>query len=138
MQSLDERIKYPREMVDYLNQFGFHFNKRACEYASKMMKRKNQATGKNEPIEPFSKEQVEDLLSKNNVKLENNKLYDFVFVANMAKADYWKSSIEDERHLALFVKDYIDDADGSSELAFRRWIATMIAVGEPIEWSDLI
>ena len=56
----------------------------------------------------------------------------------MAIADYYKSSIPDEQHLALFVKDYIDDIDGNPENIFRKWLVSMDGDGEPIEWSEMI
>lgn len=135
---LDIYDDMPPAMKAYISNYGFHFSKKACECAVKGMKKKSPATGKLEPIEAWNKEQVEGLLSKNGVRLENAKMYDFVFVANMCKADYYKSSITDEQHLALFVKDYIDDPDASDETAFRRWLATMIGNGEPIEWEDMM
>ena len=136
--ALDIYDDMPRAMRAYITNYGFHFNKRACEFAVSLMKKQNQATGKKEKIEPWTKDQVDEILAKNGVKLENAVMYDRVFVANMAKADYWKSSIEDEKHLALFVKDYLDDTDASNDVAFRRWMATMIGNGEPIEWVDLL
>ena len=47
-------------------------------------------------------------------------MYDYVFVATMCKADYLGSSIKDENHLVLYVKDTIDDVDASNETTFRR------------------
>ena len=128
----------PEAMRDYINQYGWHFSKKACEYAVKQMKKKTASSYKPEKIEAWSKEEVEDLLKRCGVELENNKLYDFVFVANMAKADFYNSSIPDEVHLALFVKDYIDDPDASDETAFRRWLATLVGNKEPLEWEDIL
>lgn len=130
--------EYPREMRTYLKNYGFHFNKRACDDAIKSLKRRNQATDKDEPIEPKSKEEIEQLLIKYNVKLENNTLYDFVWVYNMLFSDYWKSAIEDEKHLALAVKDMIDDPDQNDGFIFNRWISDRFFNGEPIEWADLL
>ena len=65
-------------------------------------------------------------------------MYDYVFVATMCKADYLGSSIKDENHLALYVKDTIDDVDASNETTFRRWLATMIGNGMPIDWDELL
>lgn len=135
---LDIYEDMPRSMKAYITHFGWHFSKKACEYAVKQMERKNQASGKLERIEPLNKDQVEELLVKNNVKLDNCIMYDHVFVANMAKADYYKSSIADEQHLALFVKDYLDDPDASDDVAFRRWTTTMYANGTPIDWEEII
>lgn len=128
----------PEAMRDYLDNYGWHFNKKACDYAVSGMEKRTSDQNRSEKVGPWSKQQVEQLLERENVKLENNKLYDFVYVANMAKADYYGSSIEDERHLALFVKDTIDDIDASPESAFRTWLAKMVGNGEPLEWEDLL
>lgn len=125
-------------MEAYLSNFGWHFNKKMCDFAVSLMKKINPATGKKERIEPISKEKVEELLTKYGVKLDNNSLYDFVYVANMGKADFFKSSIPDEQHLAVYVKDVIDDPDAPDGTTMRRWYATMIASGEPIEWDEMI
>ncbi|MCM1731281.1 hypothetical protein [Bacteroides uniformis] len=135
---LDIRDKRPEEMEAYLSNFGWHFNKKMCDFAVSLMKKINPATGKKERIEPISKEKVEELLTKYGVKLDNNSLYDFVYVANMGKADFFKSSIPDEQHLAVYVKDVIDDPDAPDGTTMRRWYATMIAAGEPIEWDEMI
>ena len=125
-------------MEAYLSNFGWHFNKKMCDFAVSLMKKINPATGKKERIEPISKEKVEELLTKYCMKLDNNSLYDFVYVANMGKADFFKSSIPDEQHLAVYVKDVIDDPDAPDGTTMRRWYATMIAAGEPIEWDEMI
>lgn len=56
----------------------------------------------------------------------------------MARADYFGSSIKDEQHLALFVKDYIDDSDGYDTIAFTRFYADCIGKGIIINWEDMI
>ncbi len=86
----------------------------------------------------MSKEEVDTLLTKHGVTLSNKKGYDYVFAANMCKADYLGSSIPDEKHLALFVKDYVDDGDGYEELPFTRFYADCIGSGTPIEWEDML
>nr|DAT58649.1 MAG TPA: hypothetical protein [Crassvirales sp.] len=48
----------------------------------------------------------------NPLLINNDNPYDAVFAANMCKADYLGSSITDEKHLCLYVKDVIDDVDG--------------------------
>ena len=128
----------PAEMKAYLRNYGFSFSKKACEFAVGLMRRENKATGKMEKIEPYSREKVEELLSKADVKLENNIGYNFVYVLNMSLADYWKESIEDEQHLAKHVKAIIDDVDDNPENLFRMWIAKMDGNGIPIPWEDLL
>lgn len=129
---------YPKEMLAYLKNYGFHFNKKACEEAVKHLKRRNPATGKEEPIEPKTKDEIEQMLVKNGVKLDNNTLYDFVWVYNMLVSDKWKSSIEDEIHLARAVKDVIDDVDHRDGFIFNRWVSDRMFDGNPIEWGDLL
>ena len=93
--------------------------------------------------EPLSKEEemvaeIIRLLKKYGVKLENDKGYDCVYVANMAKNDYFKSSIADDAHLALFIKDYIDDIDAYEGMPFTRFYADCIGSGNVINWEDML
>lgn len=128
----------PMEMKAYLRNYGFSFSKKACDYAVSLMKKENPSTKKEEKIEPWSKEQVDEMLKRFNVTLENNVGYNATYVANMLKADMFKSSIVDEQRLALGVKDIIDDYDASPRLVFKKWITSMDDAGLPIEWSELI
>lgn len=128
----------PMEMKAYLRNYGFSFSKKACDYAVSLMKKENPSTKKEEKIEPWSKEQVDELLKKHNITLENNVGYNYVYVCNMLIADKYKSSIPDEARLALGIKDCIDDYDASPRLVFKQWITHMDDSGTPIEWSELI
>jgi len=94
-------------------------------------------SGKTKYINVLSKEDVDNLLQRYNVTIENKYGYDYVFVANMCKADYLGSSVMDETHLAMFVKDYVDDPDGYPELPFTRFYADCIGKGLSIDWEDL-
>ena len=89
-------------------------------------------------ITPYTKEQIDTMLSTKGIEVTKNKGYDYVFVANMCKADYLGSSIVDEHHLALYVKDTIDDEDAADGTTMRRWYATMVSNGEVIEWEDFV
>lgn len=96
------------------------------------------SSGTKVPIKPFTKDVIDELLKKYNITLNNKYGYDYVFVANMCKADYYGSSIEDEKHLVTFIKDYVDDEDGYPELPFTRFYADCIGSGKPIDWEDMI
>ena len=128
----------PVEMKAYLRNHGFSFSKKACEFAVDLLKKENPSTKKEEKIEPWTKDQVEELLKKYSVNLENNVGYNHVYAANMLKADKFKSSIPDEQHLAMGVKDIIDDVDASPRLLFKQWITHMDDSGIPIPWEDLL
>lgn len=135
---LDIYDDIPKDMRRYLQNNGWHFSKKACAWAVSLMKKENPTTKKKETIEPYTKEQVDEMLKKYNITLENNVGYDYVFVANMGKADYLKSSIPDEQHLALYVKDVIDDVDAGDGVTMRRWFATMVSNGEIVEWDEFL
>lgn len=128
----------PMEMKAYLRNNGFAFSKKACEFAVGLLRKENPATKKEEKIEPWTKDQVEDLLKKHNIILENNVGYNHVYAANMLKADKFKSSIPDEQHLAMGVKDIIDDVDASPRLLFKQWITHMDDSGIPIDWEEIL
>lgn len=136
--SLDIYDILPEDMRRYLSSYGFHFNKKAFEMATKMMKKKNAATGKMDPIQVVPKETVDSLMESMAIKVENNILYDAAYVFNMGKADHYGSAIEDDRHMARFVKDTLDDPDGSGELPFRYWLQKMVALGTPVNWEELL
>ena len=98
--------------------------------ASNMYKTDN--SGRKVKVPSFTKEDVDSLLTRYNINLDNKIGYDYVFAANMGKADYLGSSVADENHLALFIKDYVDDKDGYPELPFTRFYADCIGTGNPI------
>lgn len=136
MQRLDTYDKLPSGMRDYLSAYGWHFSKKMCEWAVGNMK--VEKNGKKEKLEAMKKDEVEELLKKFGVKLEHDKGYDCVYVANMAKNDFYKSSIADEAHLALFIKDYIDDVDAYPGMPFTRFYADCIGSGTPILWEQML
>lgn len=126
------------EMRAYLRNHGWAFSKKACEEAVKQMRKLNPATGKKERIDPLSKEDVVNLLAKYGIELEYNTEYDFVYVANMAIADYYKKSIPDEQHLAMHIKCVIDDPDNEGGNVFRHWCVDKDKKGEPIDWEEIL
>ena len=132
MVPLDIYDELPKYMRKYLQNYGWHFNKALCHYAISLMKK----GGKK--LEVLTKEQVDKILQQNNVHIENSTGYDYVFVANMCKADYYGSSITDEKHFALYIKDTLDDEDAADGTTMRRWYATMIANGKSVDWEDFI
>lgn len=132
MVPLDIYDDFPKYMRKYLQNYGWHFNKALCHYATSLMKK----GGKK--LEVLTKEQVDKILQQNSVHIENNFGYDYIFVANMCKADYFGSSIADEKHFALYIKDTLDDEDAAEGTTMRRWYATMVANGKSVDWEDFI
>ena len=133
-ESLDNYDVYPEAMINYLRYNGRHFNRKLFEFATSLMKE-----GKDKhPIKPISKQELDELLKVYGIKLENNTLYDYVYVANMCKADFLGSSVPDEGHLCKYIKDVIDDVDAYDGVVFNRWYADMCRSGIPIDWEEMI
>lgn len=118
---------------EYTDQFGCHFNKKLYEWAVKMMTDRN-----GNPVQPMTKEQVSDFLKAYGVTVSEAKGHDVAYVYQMARADYFGSSIADDAHLALFVKDFLEDPDGSDTKAFDHFVVDCRSKGEPIFWDTLM
>lgn len=114
----------PREFINYLRYYGPHFNKKLCQFACS-----------NLPKRDYTKEKLESLLQDHDIELKNSLLYDHVYLANWCKSILFGSSISDEKHLVLFLKDMFEK---ESEFIFNRWYADMAKKGIPIEWEEMI
>ena len=136
--ALDIYDDMPSSMKMYISNHDRHCNMKAYDPAVKYMKRLDNATNMKIKVVPYTKQEVDNILTNHNVYVSNKIMYDYVYVATMCKADYLGSSIKDENHLALYIKDTIDDVDASNETTFRRWLATMIGNGIPIDWDEII
>lgn len=129
---LDTYDMIPPDMRAYLANYGWHFSKKAYEYAASMMRNKE---GR---VKPYTKEEVAALLESYGIQLRDGVNYDAVYVATMCKADYLNSSVPDEAHLAIFVRDTIEDEDAADGVTMRRWYASMVGAGEPVYWDELL
>lgn len=133
--SFDQYDKLPEDMIIYLKYNGRHFNRRLAEFAIGKMTTRD--SNNNEvPLAVITKERLKELLNNNNIYIDNDYIYDALFVINMGKADYLGSSIPDENHLAKYVNDVINDVDGYDGLPFNRWYADMAHKGIPIDWYE--
>lgn len=127
----------PKYMDLYLSYNGPHFNENLLNLATSLMVVRD--NGKKVKLTPYSIEEVDELLKKHNITLMNKHcLYDYVYVANMCKADFLNDSIPDEEHLVKYIKNVIDDVDGYDGIAFNRWYADMCKKGIPINWKEMI
>ena len=108
----------PQGMINYLRYNGPHFSKRLADWAISKMKKNGKA------LQPSSKQEIDRAMQSLNLSIENNILYDYVYVYNMAKVKY--------------VKDYIDDEDGYDGIAFNRFLADCARKGLAIDWESMI
>lgn len=127
----------PEDFKQYIKYYGPHFNSKLLNFAtSKMYKIKDECKVK---IEPYNEEFVNNLLTKYNITIKNEDiLLDHVYIANQAKANLNGSSIKDEHHLALYIKDMVDDPDGYDGMIFTHWYVDMCKKGIPIDWCKMI
>ena len=126
----------PEGMMQYINNYGCHFNKKLWKEATSRMYK--MVDGKEEYIKPYTKEQTENLLESYGIKLKRGKLYDAAYVASMGAADFLGKSIPDEKHLAMYVKDVIDDADADDGYVFNAFYAKCMFCDDPVDWEDMI
>lgn len=126
---MDEWMQ-PSAKEMYIAEMGWHFNERACQYAVQYLKDRN-----NKPIKSYSKEEVDELLKKQNVTLEKNKGWDYVYVANMAKSDMDGSPLADDKSIANYIKIVIDDADAADGEIMACWYVKMIFRHIPVDWA---
>ena len=123
MDRLDYYDIIPAGMDAYMSSHGRHFSRPMLEWAVRKMRDRN----------------GNELLKANSVTIENDKgYYDQLYVWCMGRADYLGSSIPDEAHLLHFVKDYLDDIDGSETRAFDEFYIKTVALGIDIPWEDMI
>lgn len=127
----------PEAMVNYLRYNGPHFSEALCKFAvSKMWKRSDDNNVSK--LVPWSKQEVDNMVKNAGIEIRNDALHDSVYVANMCKADYYGSSINDELHVALYVKDVLDDEDGYDGIAFNRFLADCARKGVAIPWERVL
>ena len=118
---------------EYVDQYGCHFNKKLYEWAVSMMSDRN-----GNKVTAKTKEQVDSFLSTHGVSLKNDKGYDAPYVHAMLMADCWGSSYKTEDQVALGIRDFLDDPDGSKTKAFDHFVVDCRAKGEPIFWDMMM
>lgn len=134
MDRLDYYDIIPAGMSAYLASHGRHFSKPMLEWACSMMKDR-----RGSKQIPLDKKDFDKNMNEYGIKLDRTDgYYDGIYVWAMASSDYLSSSIQDEYHIALFVKDYIDDVDGNPTRAFDEFYINCVAKGVDIPWEDMI
>jgi len=132
-QPLDMYDTIPEEQRTYYMNYGKNFNEKMCRFAVSMMRDR-----KGNKVEMMKKEDLERKLKENGITVENDIMYNGVYTAAMVQADFMGSSIEDEKHALLYVKDYIDDPDAADGQVFTRFYASCVNAGIPIDWSEML
>lgn len=135
---LHEFTLMPVAQQVYVIANGYHFDKKLYEYAASLMRKMNKQTQKEEKVPIYTKEEVDTLLKKYSIEVENKGNYDYVYAAQMCRADYLGGSVPDEQRLALYVKQVCDDVDAPDGLIYRIWVMKMATMGESIDWYEFV
>lgn len=126
-------MKTTKSYKKYQRLYGPHFTKQLCDFATSMMETE---AG---PITPYTKEEIENKLKQFNITLQYNELYDFVYVANMCKADFLGNAVpNDDQHLCEYIKHVVDDPDGYDGQIFNRWLSDMEGMHIHVDWSEFV
>lgn len=135
---IDSYDDHPRMMRRYLRDNGYHFNKELYEYAVSYMYK--ESDGKKEYMNPIDKSKVKELMTKYNITLKNDCMYDSCYVFSMAVSDFYGNdkSLPNEEALAKYIKEMIDDTDKPEGYIMNRWYADMCFSGVVIDWEEFI
>lgn len=125
------------EEAQYMEHFKSHFSKKMAEWAISMMEKKDEASGKMKKITPTSLDEIEDALKQYGAELQEECVYDALYLWNMAKADYEKTMPEKEDK-AHYVEETLCDPDGCPEMVFACFRAKCDVKGIPIFWERMI
>ena len=125
----------PEDLEAYMSFYGLHFSRKLCDYAVSRMWIKDKTTGRRVRITPMDVQKMKSILSEYDVEIDEAETYDALYLANMVRADYWGSSIEDDEHMAKFIKDTLCDEDGYEGIVFCRFIGDCNGRGTVIHWD---
>lgn len=128
----------PRSKKIYIMQNGNHFNKNLFEYAASLMYKKNKQNGKEEKVPMLTKEEVDNMLKKYNIEVENKGGYDYMYVAQSIRADYYGGSIPNEQYMAMHIQERCDDVDSPDGYIFKSWCLKMDMMGIPVNWEEYV
>lgn len=131
-ESLDVYDIRPEAMNNYLRYNGRHFSKKLCNWAVSQMKKSKDSA------QLITKTQIDEMLRNNGIVIQNNSLYDYIYVANYCKLHLHGSSISDDLHMLKYIKDIIDDEDSYDGCVFNRWYSDMCGKGIPIDWEEVL
>lgn len=125
----------PNDFKRYLRYYGLHFNPYSYEFAASTMKRKVAGGKASEKMKPIDKELFKQKMKAQNIEIEEEQLYDGMFVWTMLMSDDPEIT---EVQAAKGVKRYLNDIDQADGYIFSRWLSDMMLKGRYIIWEELI
>ena len=133
-------VKYiiTEEEALYLERYKGHFSRKLAEWAVSKMEKKDQLSGKIQPLKPYSYADVEEMIQPFQKLIGEEAFYDAWYLANMCKADLLGSSVPDKEHVALFIKDTLCDVDGEPQMVLACFRAKCDVKKLPIHWERFL
>lgn len=116
--------------VSYVAKHGYHFTKKLATMASERMKN---VDGSNHHWT------VDEIRAATNTLVipKGTTIGDFLFLANMAYADFYPKVLRTEESCIQYALAVANDPDGYEGIAFCRWTADLIGTGATIDWEKL-
>lgn len=120
-------------LLEYLENYGYHFNNALAEYASRMMENSNgqQHTWTTSQV----KKQFETLGLSIPSKVT---IGDITYAANMAYADYYPELLKDENSCLKYAYLTAKDVDGYEGMIFYRWLSDIMGKHIKLDWHKFI
>lgn len=112
----------------YLKVHGKHFSDSLLSFAVGELHNEDNAI--------ISRSDLVRILNQHAISYNSECINDYVYLANMVLSDFYGSSIEDERHMAKYIHDTINDKDGYEGMIFCRWLTDVENKGVEINWDE--
>ena len=122
------------ERAVYEDMYHGQFSRKLAKWAIGNMKVKDETTGKMIKITPRSADDVMEILTANDVKIQDSMFYTAWYLFNMAIADYPKTCGTDEKR-AEFVGETLLDPDGEPGNVLDCFEVKMCNAGIPVFWE---
>lgn len=120
--------------ANYMDMYQGQFSYKLAKKAIEMMEVKDESTGTTKSLVPHSIEEMGAVLNENNVKIPEEQIYTAWYLFNMVFADY-KKSLEDNKHIALYIEETLCDPDGDPSDVLCCFVAKMQNAGIAIHWE---
>lgn len=101
----------------YVTVYGEHFCKETAECAVHMMKNGDGTCG-----EHWTLEQTTSVANQQGIKFEHFNEYDWYYVLNMMRSDYYEMYKDDTNSYIKLAKCWLMDKDVAKGKAFRYWM----------------
>lgn len=121
-------------LKEYEKKHGMHFSEKMAEHASKKMKNRNGLA------HYWTRDEVKNAIMSLGIKHPQDVRWcDLQYLANMAYADYFGSSLKTEADCLQWACDYIYDPDGYDGKAFNHYLADLMECEHcDIPWQEVM